>query len=550
MPLLALAAVGLVYGSLLAFRAPDLRGVIAYSSLAQLGLITLGLFALNDQGFDGAVLQMVVHGLISTTLFLLAGGIERRTSTGEFALLGGMARGRPALATMLMTTGVIALAVPGSAAFAGEFLILLGVFDEGWGWAVVGAVGDRARRDVHAPADLGRAASVARLGGERRRARPSPGRARDPRAAARLRARALRVAGGDQRARVPGRRRSARGGGAVPVIPTPSIDWLALSPTLAPLARGGARAAPVRDRAAGLAARPRRASSSPPGSSSRSRSPRTSTGRAPTRAGSSPTPRGATASPRSAQMIVAGAGLLTVGIAYSDNPRQEHVGEYFALLATAAAGMMFMVSATSLVTLFLGLEWFSISLYVLCAIDIDLESSLESGLKYLIVGSFGSAVLLFGFALVFGATGHLDLAGIGRVGAGLEDERMLVVGLAMVLTGLGFKASAAPFHMWTPDVYQGVADARDRVHVGRDEGRRARRHAARPQHGVPGAGGPLDGGRRGARGRVARDRQPRRARAAKRQAAARVLVRLARGLHADPDRRGQRARRARRSSTT
>jgi NADH-quinone oxidoreductase subunit M len=139
-PLLVLAAVGLVYGSLLAFRAPDVRGVIAYSSLAQLGLITLGLFAGNDQGYDGAVLQMVVHGLVSTTLFLLAGGIERRTSTGEFVLLGGMARGRPALATLLMTTGIVALAVPGSAAFAGEFLILLGVFDQGWGWAVVGAV--------------------------------------------------------------------------------------------------------------------------------------------------------------------------------------------------------------------------------------------------------------------------------------------------------------------------------------------------------------------------------------------------------------------------
>jgi NADH-quinone oxidoreductase subunit M len=138
-PLLVLAAVGLVYGSLLAFQAPDVRGVIAYSSLAQLGLITLGLFAGNDQGYDGAVLQMVVHGLVSTTLFLLAGGIERRTSTGEFALLGGMARGRPALATLLMTTGIVALAVPGSAAFSGEFLILLGVFDQGWVWAAIGA---------------------------------------------------------------------------------------------------------------------------------------------------------------------------------------------------------------------------------------------------------------------------------------------------------------------------------------------------------------------------------------------------------------------------
>jgi NADH-quinone oxidoreductase subunit M len=139
-PLLILAAVGLVYGSLLAFRAPDIRGVIAYSSLAQMGLITLGLFASNDLGFDGAVLQMVNHGLISATLFLLAGAIERRTATGEFLLLGGMARGRPALATLLMTTGIIALAVPGSAAFAGEFLVLAGVFQQHWLYAVVGAV--------------------------------------------------------------------------------------------------------------------------------------------------------------------------------------------------------------------------------------------------------------------------------------------------------------------------------------------------------------------------------------------------------------------------
>src|SRR6185503_6007152 len=103
--ILALAAIGLVYGSLLAFRAPDIRGVIAYSSMAQLGLVTLGLFATNDLGIDGAVLQMVNHGLISAILFMLAGGIERRTATGDFDLLGGMARGRPALATVLMTTG-------------------------------------------------------------------------------------------------------------------------------------------------------------------------------------------------------------------------------------------------------------------------------------------------------------------------------------------------------------------------------------------------------------------------------------------------------------
>ncbi len=139
-PILALAAVGLIYGSLLAFRAPDVRGVVAYSSLAQMGLITMGVFAVNDLGLDGSVLQMVNHGLLSATLFLLAGMVERRTLTGELGRLGGMARGRPALATVLMTTGVIALAVPLSSAFAGEFLILAGVFQRGWGWAVAGAV--------------------------------------------------------------------------------------------------------------------------------------------------------------------------------------------------------------------------------------------------------------------------------------------------------------------------------------------------------------------------------------------------------------------------
>jgi len=139
-PILALAAIGLIYGSLLAFRAPDLRGVIAYTSLAQMGLITMGVFTVNDLGLDGSVLQMVNHGLVSATLFLLAGMVERRTLTGELGRLGGMARGRPALATVLLTTGVIALAVPLSSAFAGEFLILAGVFQRGWGWAVAGAV--------------------------------------------------------------------------------------------------------------------------------------------------------------------------------------------------------------------------------------------------------------------------------------------------------------------------------------------------------------------------------------------------------------------------
>ena len=139
--LLLLAAAGLVYGSVLAFRAPDVRGIVAYSSLAQMGLITLGVFALNDVGLDGAVLQSVCHALVSATMFLLVGMVERRCGTGELAALGGMARGRPALATLVLVAGMIALAVPGSATFAGEFLIMTGSYEEGWGYAAIVALG-------------------------------------------------------------------------------------------------------------------------------------------------------------------------------------------------------------------------------------------------------------------------------------------------------------------------------------------------------------------------------------------------------------------------
>jgi NADH-quinone oxidoreductase subunit N len=159
-----------------------------------------------------------------------------------------------------------------------------------------------------------------------------------------------------------------------------------------------------------------------------------------------------------AQVMIAGAGLLAVGVSYPHRLRDEHVAEYYSLLLAAGAGMAFLVTANNLMTLFLGLEWFSIALYILCAIDRDLEGSLEAGLKYLIIGSFGSAVLLFGSALVYGATGRLAFNEIADAinSQHLTGDALLVAGLAMLIVGLGFKASAAPFHMWTPDVYEGA----------------------------------------------------------------------------------------------
>lgn len=158
-----------------------------------------------------------------------------------------------------------------------------------------------------------------------------------------------------------------------------------------------------------------------------------------------------------ASLIIAGAGLVAVLISYNERA-EGHIAEFYALLAAAGGGMIFLAQANNLMTLFLGLEWFSISLYILCAIDHGRERSLEAGLKYLVVGGFGSAVLLFGSALVYGATGELGFVAIREsiIGNGLVHDQLLLVGLAMILVGLGFKASAAPFHMWTPDVYEGA----------------------------------------------------------------------------------------------
>ena len=153
-----------------------------------------------------------------------------------------------------------------------------------------------------------------------------------------------------------------------------------------------------------------------------------------------------------AQIILGVTGAVVVLVAWAE--RRDVAGEYYALLATAGAGMVFFVQAEDLMTLFLGLEWFSLCLYVLVAMDRERATSLEAGLKYLIVGGFGSALLLFGSAFVYGATGQISFDAIAS--AEPTSNAFLFTGLAMILAGLAFKVSAAPFHMWTPDVYQGA----------------------------------------------------------------------------------------------
>jgi len=152
------------------------------------------------------------------------------------------------------------------------------------------------------------------------------------------------------------------------------------------------------------------------------------------------------------QALICGIALVTVLVG-AERVR-EHESEFYALLLMSTAGMAFFVGAANLMTMFLSLEWFSIALYVMCAIDYSLEGSLEAGLKYLVIGSFGSAALLFGSALVYGATNRIGFVEIAA--AAQSHDLLLILGLAMIIAGLAFKMSAAPFHMWTPDVYQGA----------------------------------------------------------------------------------------------
>ncbi len=157
--------------------------------------------------------------------------------------------------------------------------------------------------------------------------------------------------------------------------------------------------------------------------------------------------------------VILGATLLALLLSGGYLRRENLEGpEYFALMLCSATGMMLMASANDLVTVFLSLEILSIALYVLAAFDRTRLSSQEAGLKYFLLGSFSSAVFLYGIALVYGATGTTNLTGIAKFLAEnvLLHDGVLLVGLALLLVGLGFKVAAAPFHMWTPDVYQGA----------------------------------------------------------------------------------------------
>ena len=146
---------------------------------------------------------------------------------------------------------------------------------------------------------------------------------------------------------------------------------------------------------------------------------------------------------------------LLASLDYFSEPG-THAGEFFALICFGATGMMFMTSAVELLMVFIGLEISSISTYILAGFRKGKATASESSLKYFLLGSFATAFFLYGIALCFGATGSTSIAAIATGLTHTATPAFGFLAVAMVLIGLGFKVSAAPFHVWTPDVYQGA----------------------------------------------------------------------------------------------
>jgi NADH-quinone oxidoreductase subunit N len=151
--------------------------------------------------------------------------------------------------------------------------------------------------------------------------------------------------------------------------------------------------------------------------------------------------------------LIGSGAAIVMSIGFLELPSRR-MFEYAVLILLATTGMMVLISAGDLIALYLGLELMSLSLYVVAAIDRDNVRSTEAGLKYFVLGALSSGMLLYGCSLIYGFTGTVTFAGIAS--AATEGGVGLTFGLVFLFAGLCFKISAVPFHMWTPDVYQGA----------------------------------------------------------------------------------------------
>ncbi len=430
-----LSVVAIIYTSLVALVQEDMKKLIAYSSVAHMGFVTLGIFTGTVQGVEGAMFQMLSHGLISGALFLCVGVVYDRLHTREISRYGGIVKNMPRYATLFMVFMLGSVGLPGTSGFAGEFL--------------TPADKSRCGGNGRYQQDRDRIAGAHRPYGDHSR-RISWHGARSHRPLSRKSDRPI----SGRAARRSACRQSARR--CRPMNMVWNWNWNDLA-VLAPeifLALAGMglliKGAFCGDKATLMI------------------------GRASVavfilaalllvqldwRGG--PVLNGMFTLDSFAGFMKC---LILTGLAASTllslrSLERDDIArpEYYVLTIFAGLGMMMMVSASSMLSLYVALELQSLSIYVLAAIRRDHAASSEAGLKYFVLGALASGMLLFGISLLYGFTGSLDFTAIAAAMKNAGSHTMpMIVGLVFILSGIAFKLSAVPFHMWTPDVYEGA----------------------------------------------------------------------------------------------
>ena len=482
----ALAVIGIIYGALACLAQTDMKRLIAFSSVAHMGFVMLGIATLTDFGLNAALFGMVAHGLITGMLFFVAGSVKERYHTLEIRQLGGLLVQAPRMGWILGFCAMASLGLPSLAGFWGEFPAILAAYDPAEGlstglfrtYMVVAAVGtvfaagyllwlyqrtafgtpkpEFAHHHIH---DVGPVRVV------------GLDAVADPDRRARVRARAdLRR---HRRGRHPGR---------------PGLQRRRLTGVRARLAaRPGRAGGPGRPGA--LRSPGRRLARPGPRDRDRRRRGRRDPGRR-HQVGGGPSLHGGPHRPRLPGR------LRTVGHAGRRRDTRELFGgayvvdrtslllkalfllsgyvivllssnfiaegdywesEYYLMLLSAVIGMVVMCSAGDFVTIFVALELLSLPAYLLATWNKRDGKSNEAGLKYYLMGVFASALMLYGMSLVFGVAGTTILVTSPPSSAQPESSTpVITLGIVFVIIGFGFKVSAVPFHTWAPDTYEGA----------------------------------------------------------------------------------------------
>ena len=454
-----LSVIAVIYTSLVALMQQDMKKLIAYSSVAHMGFVTIGIFAFNMQGVEGAIIQMISHGLVSGALFLCVGVLYDRLHTRDINRYGGVVNIMPRYALLFMIFTMASVGLPSTSGFVGEFLVLLGAFQANTMVAffattgvVLGAAymlwlyrrvvfGELVHADVKVLPDVG--------------------------------AREIAI--------------------FLPIVllvlwigiyPKPYLSAMDASVTQLIQAetrvrRGNAdgryyTVEPLCDPAGALSRRHGCFPADGHGLSHQARHRRHAWRHAIDRCAArhGTCCRGWMLRRMTAfngmfasdgfivfakLLILAAAGLVVLISADWLKRPEPQPAEFLVLLLLAVLGMMLMVSANNLLTLYMALEMSSLSQYVLASFNRDHAKSSEAGLKYFVLGALASGMMLFGMSLVYGFAGTTGFDALAKLLVpGQMVSSGVVVGLVLIIIGFCFKLSAVPFHMWTPDVYEGA----------------------------------------------------------------------------------------------